>query len=250
LLNIIRYLNIILACAFLLIISPSSDGAENIYNAPLNLPPLCLINKVRIVLSPETAFLAGDKPVWTLIPHISFIPNDYNISAIFITNFNPSDTKMKYSIFNVHIDAGKENDILWMDKSLIAFAKDIANPIYNYMMYDNISANNTEYANYLYTDISAIAISHLVRGITNNQLDLHLLTHQDSNNYLYINGLELGIRPDPFFGFRVKVWDDNNTTNSYGIELQIFPTENIAFKIMREDNLTERHTGLELHLKF
>jgi len=214
-----------------------------------HLPPISLIDKVTIVLSPKTAFPISDKPVWTLIPRVSLLPND-NVSAVFITGLEKADIKMNVPDLTADINADKEDDSLLMDKSVIALVKDIADPIYNFMMDDNVTVADSTVRYYIY-DISAIVISHIIRGITNNQLDLHLLTQTDNNSYFLINGLELGIRPDPSFGLRIRVQNDNITaTNYYGLELHLYPTDNIALKIIHGDNSTDQRTGMELNLVF
>ena len=246
---------VICLCVFPLTAYSRYTNGENKYNTvdiPINLPPISIIDKVVIVLTPETAFTMNSKPVWTLIPGISFIQKG-DLFTTFVTDTDTSDQNTDFlnlvaQTDNIDI---KGDDFFLIDESLIAFAKDLADPIYNFIADDNISLDNPEQRRYFYADVSALAFSHFVRGMTNNQLDLYLLTNADNSKSLFINGLELGFRPDPFFGFRVRVWEDNNTaTNSYGIELHIYPTDDLYLKIVRDDNITEQRTGLEFNMKF
>ena len=214
-----------------------------------NLPPLSLMDKVSVVLSPETSPRYSSKPVWALIPRISLIHRD-NISDLFAYE-GPETIYVKTDFNNSAMIENKDDGFSWMDESLITLAKDIAEPISVYMFDDNISADDYEYRRYLYTDLSAILFSHFIRGITNNQLDLYLITSHNDNKSLYVNGMELGFRPDPLVGFRVKVWEDNETTTSnYGFELHVYPVDYMFFKIAHEDNKTDQRTGIEVNIKF
>ncbi len=250
--NIIRCLLAVLILAFSLTAHGRPPGAGSGYDVTLNLPPISMISKVTIVLSPETAFLAGSGAVWTLIPRVSLIPKTKSsdlTAAAAVREDNKIDFTEAPSAYPY---TDENNNFLGLDDSVVALAKDLADPIYTFMMDDNISTENPDAYNYLYADVSMVVLSHFVRGITKNQMDVHLLTDPDSGNHLFINGLELGIRPDPLFGLRIRVREDNETTymNSYGLELHLYPTENMAFKLLHDDNSTEHRTGVEFNMKF
>ena len=243
-------LSVLLICAWGLLGYVCPSVAANESEFPLNLPPISVMDKVTVVLTPETAFPLKGKTTWALIPRLSLIPKDSMPSA-YLVDF---ETVYKVTDFydpTARTEVVEEDDPFWEDESLIAFAKDIAEPISTFMFDDNLSSENPEYMRYLYADLSALAFSHFIRGVTNNQLDLYLLTSIENSKSLYINGLEMGFRPDPFLGFRVRVRGDNETTtNNYGFELHLYPTDYMLFKIVRDDNKTEQRTGLELNMTF
>ena len=241
---------IILISVFSLTAYARPIGAGSGYDLSLNLPPISIVDRVTVVLSPETAFMAGDKPVWTLMPLITFIHRD-SITAVFVAGSGAEAEKIDFWGYPVYVNVDQEENLPWMNDSVIAFMKELADPIYNFMSDDNISTDDLEARNYLYADVSALVLSYFVRGITKNQLDLYLLTSRDSSNRLFVNGMEFGIRPEPFFGLRIRVREDNSSaSNNYGVEFHLYPTDNISIKVLHDDNSTEYHTGVEFNLIF
>ena len=200
--------------------------------------PVLLNRNIRIVLSQQQRELYPYTPTWALIP--DFYSHAYDNSAASKYIF-PDGTGT--AIYTVSLDGANDN--------ILSVLMELASPLSDKYMKDDDDEERKLFSPYLYADVSAVILSYVVRQISNNKFDLLLLTPDlDADDDDLLKGVEIGVRLNPTYGLRLRLKDTDNDTTGYGMEFQMYPSDNTTIKFIHEDNDSDKSTGVEFKVDF